>query len=135
MDQPVRARTGAPWGACAALALLAAAVAAAPELAAQTPIRVPSGDLGTPLLPRLRSLLGLAALVGAAWAMSSDRRRIPWRIIGWGLGLQVAFAIVILRTDLGVLAFDAANRARLQRGRRALPLRRPDRIDRPGGAR
>jgi CNT family concentrative nucleoside transporter len=58
---------------------------------------------------RLRAAVGLALLVGIAWALSSDRRRISWRVVGWGLGLQIAFALLVLRTPLGVAAFDGLN--------------------------
>ena len=58
---------------------------------------------------RLRAAVGLVLLVGIAWALSSDRRRISWRVVGWGLGLQIAFALLVLRTPLGVAAFDGLN--------------------------
>lgn len=58
---------------------------------------------------RLRAALGLALLVGLAWALSTDRRRISWRLVGWGIGLQIAFALLVLRTPLGVAAFDGIN--------------------------
>jgi len=47
---------------------------------------------------RLMGVLGLAVLLGIAVALSKDRRRIPVRTVLWGLGLQVAFALVILKT-------------------------------------
>lgn len=58
---------------------------------------------------RLRALFGLALLVGIAWALSTDRRRVSWRVVGWGLGLQMAFALLVLRTPMGVAAFDGLN--------------------------
>ncbi len=73
-------------------------------------IRVPSGSLGTPLLPRLRSLLGLAVLLAAAWALSVDRKSVPWRVVIWGTALQVVFAVFILKTPAGEGLFDAVNR-------------------------
>ena len=82
--------------------------AAAP--AQGTAVRVPTGPLATPIGLRLRSALGLVALLAGAWAMSSDRRRIPWRVLAWGLALQVAFAILILRTRAGVVLFEGTNR-------------------------
>jgi nucleoside permease NupC len=36
---------------------------------------------------RATSALGLVALIAIAWAMSSDRRQIPWRIVFWGLAI------------------------------------------------
>ena len=42
------------------------------------------------------SLLGLFGLVGIAWALSSDRRRFPVRVVVWGLLLQILFGLVVL---------------------------------------
>lgn len=58
---------------------------------------------------RLRAVVGLALLVGLAWALSTDRRRVAWRVVLWGLGLQIGFALLVLRTPLGVAAFEALN--------------------------
>jgi CNT family concentrative nucleoside transporter len=58
---------------------------------------------------RLRAALGLTLLVALAWALSSNRKAISWRLVGWGVGLQVAFALLVLRTPLGVAAFDGIN--------------------------
>jgi CNT family concentrative nucleoside transporter len=58
---------------------------------------------------RLRAAVGLALLLALAWALSSDRKAVSWRLVGWGVGLQVAFALLVLRTPLGVAAFDGIN--------------------------
>ena len=58
---------------------------------------------------RVRAALGLGLLVALAWAMSSDRRSVPWRLVLWGIGLQIGFALLVLRTPFGVAAFDAIN--------------------------
>ncbi len=50
---------------------------------------------------RFTGLLGLVAIMAVAWAMSSHRSRIKPRLIAWGLGLQFAFAILVLKTDFG----------------------------------
>ncbi len=77
---------------------------------AQTSIRVPRGSLDTPLLPRLRSLVGLASLLLAGWLLSADRKRVAWRVVIWGTVLQVAFALLILRTPVGAGIFEGLNR-------------------------
>ncbi|HKJ02152.1 MAG TPA: Na+ dependent nucleoside transporter N-terminal domain-containing protein, partial [Longimicrobiales bacterium] len=83
---------------------------AAAAVQAAGAVRVPRGSLGTPLIERLRSLVGLLALTALAWVLSVDRkRRIPWRVVGWGLGLQLLFALFILKTPLGAQVFDTAN--------------------------
>jgi len=72
-------------------------------------VYVPQGGLGTPLLPRLRSLLGLFALTGLAWALSTNRKLIPWRVVLYGTGLQVVFALVILKSAVGAQFFATVN--------------------------
>ena len=44
----------------------------------------------------MRGLLGLAALLGIAWLLSEDRRRIPWRTVFAGVLLQWALALLLL---------------------------------------
>jgi CNT family concentrative nucleoside transporter len=44
----------------------------------------------------MRGLLGLAALLAIAWALSEDRRRIPWRTVAAGVLLQLALAVLLL---------------------------------------
>ncbi len=58
-----------------------------------------------PLSERLTGVLGLAAIVGLGVALSRDRRSIRWRIVAWGLGLQVTFAIFVLRVPAGQALF------------------------------
>ena len=72
---------------------------AAASAAAKT-IQITS-DLDTPISARLISVLGLFVMIAIAWAMSTDRKKVPWRIMAWGIGLQVALGFVVLRTDLG----------------------------------
>ncbi|MEA3188279.1 MAG: concentrative nucleoside transporter, family [Chthoniobacter sp.] len=57
---------------------------------------------------RLISVLGLVAMIGCAWALSVDRRRFPWRTVIWGVFLQFAFAIFILKTPVGLQLFQGA---------------------------
>lgn len=65
--------------------------------------------LAATLPDRLRAVVGVAAVVAAAWALSTDRRAVSWRIVLWGLGLQVAFALLVLRTPVGVAFFGAVD--------------------------
>ncbi|HTI51831.1 MAG TPA: nucleoside transporter C-terminal domain-containing protein, partial [Planctomycetaceae bacterium] len=48
-------------------------------------------------MPRLISLFGLLVMLLCAWLLSSDRRRLPWRVIVGGLALQFLVAAVLLR--------------------------------------
>ncbi len=55
-------------------------------------------------------LVGILALLGIAFALSNNRRRaLNPRILGWGLGLQVAMALFALRTRAGLRLFSVAN--------------------------
>jgi len=50
----------------------------------------------TSVFDRLVSFVGLFALVGLAVLLSENRRKIDWRPVVWGLGLQLALGVVIL---------------------------------------
>ena len=50
---------------------------------------------------RFTGVLGILAVLSAAWVFSTDRRRIRWRTVGWGLSLQLIFAFFVLRFDFG----------------------------------
>jgi concentrative nucleoside transporter, CNT family len=73
-----------------------AATTARPAVPDPTPTTIPE---------RLIGLLGLAAIIGLGVALSRDRRRIRWQVIGWGLALQVGFAIFVLRVPAGQALF------------------------------
>jgi CNT family concentrative nucleoside transporter len=59
-------------------------------------------------LGRYTGLLGILAVLVAAWLGSTDRRHIRWRTVAWGLGLQVTFAFLVLRFDYGQRAMTWA---------------------------
>ncbi|MFP6701076.1 MAG: Na+ dependent nucleoside transporter N-terminal domain-containing protein, partial [Planctomycetaceae bacterium] len=52
-----------------------------------------------------RGLLGLVFFCLVAWGLSSDRKKFPWRIVVFGLGLQALLGAVILGTDVGGRVF------------------------------
>lgn len=47
-------------------------------------------------MSQLVSFVGLFGLVFLAWLGSEDRRAIPWRVVLWGVGLQLAIGLVVL---------------------------------------
>ncbi len=53
--------------------------------------------------------MGILSFLGLAWAMSSNRRQVPWRVVAWGMGLQWIIGLVVFRTPLGQGVFEAAN--------------------------
>jgi CNT family concentrative nucleoside transporter len=57
---------------------------------------------------RFTGLIGLVVIVAAAWVFSAHRRAIKPKLLLWGLGLQFAFAFLVLKTGFGYL-FQAAS--------------------------
>jgi CNT family concentrative nucleoside transporter len=52
-------------------------------------------------LARFTGVLGILAVLLAAWLGSTNRGRIRWRTVAWGLSLQLIFAFLVLRFDFG----------------------------------
>jgi len=50
---------------------------------------------------RYTGILGILAVLLTAYLFSTDRKRIRWRTVAWGLGLQLTFAFMVLRYDYG----------------------------------
>jgi CNT family concentrative nucleoside transporter len=50
---------------------------------------------------RFTGFAGLIVIMGIAWLCSTHKRAIKLKLIAWGLGLQFAFAILVLKTDFG----------------------------------
>jgi CNT family concentrative nucleoside transporter len=48
-------------------------------------------------------LLGILLILLAAYGLSRDRAAIQWRIVYWGLGLQAALAVLLLKTPAGIV--------------------------------
>ena len=46
-------------------------------------------------------LLGIATILFVAFLLSKKRSAISWRIVAWGLGLQIVVALFVLRTHAG----------------------------------
>jgi len=63
---------------------------------------------------RFTGILGLLTMLGLAYAFSTNRRAIRVKTVAWGLGLQIAFAVFVLRVEFGRRMFqiigDAANK-------------------------
>jgi CNT family concentrative nucleoside transporter len=62
--------------------------------------------LGTAGMTRLQPVAGLAVILALAYCLSSARRSIDYRTVGWGLALQCVFALIVLKTDIGRLVFQ-----------------------------
>lgn len=48
---------------------------------------------GFGLVSLLRGLLGIITILGIAYAMSYDRKRIDWKLVGGGLFMQIVFCL------------------------------------------
>jgi CNT family concentrative nucleoside transporter len=59
----------------------------------------------------LISFCGIFFLVGFAWLLSTDRRTVNWKLLGWGVGMQMVFAAFIFLFPAGTTLFLAANDA------------------------
>ena len=58
-------------------------------------------------MERLIGIAGILVLLCIALAMSNNRKAISWQLVTWGLGIQILFAIIILKTPVGVPFFGA----------------------------
>jgi CNT family concentrative nucleoside transporter len=86
----------APWEARDLIVLgVAAAVAAVVALAVQF------GGI-----PRMQPLVGLIVILAIAYALSTNRRAINLKTVAWGLSLQIVFALIVLKTDVGRAVFQ-----------------------------
>jgi CNT family concentrative nucleoside transporter len=56
-------------------------------------------------VPRAQPFVGLAVILAIAYGWSANRRAIHLRTVGWGLGLQIVFALLVLRTETGRMVF------------------------------
>jgi CNT family concentrative nucleoside transporter len=57
----------------------------------------------------LVSFTGIFILAGFAWVLSADRKNMNWRVIGWGIGLQIIIALFIFVVPAGAKLFLVVN--------------------------
>ncbi|MCL2928102.1 MAG: NupC/NupG family nucleoside CNT transporter [Trichodesmium sp. MAG_R01] len=56
-------------------------------------------------MERLISALGLIVFIGLAILLSAKRNAIKWETVLWGIGLQLLFALLILKSKTGLAVF------------------------------
>lgn len=79
---------------------------------APSPIILSSG--GKPvdsIVSILRGVFGMAVLLGIAYALSTNKKAVNFRTVGWGIGLQIMLGVALLNTEMGRRFFATANDA------------------------
>ncbi|MCX7835054.1 MAG: NupC/NupG family nucleoside CNT transporter [bacterium] len=57
---------------------------------------------------KFQSVLAVPIIILIVWfLLSENKKRFPWRTVLWGLGLQIVFAVFILKFPLGVKILDS----------------------------
>ena len=49
-------------------------------------------------MANIAALIGVVVFIGIGYALSTNRKAINWRTILWAFGLQIVFAVLILKT-------------------------------------
>jgi len=66
------------------------------------------------MMGRFTGILGIITMLGLGYLFSTNRRAIRVKTVAWGLGLQFAFAVFVLKLEAGRVIFqkagDAVNR-------------------------
>ena len=62
-------------------------------------------------MEKLISLIGIPIQIGICYALSTNRKKIDWKLVGWGITLQLIFAVLILKTPQGEALFGWLNDA------------------------
>ena len=57
-------------------------------------------------MERFTGLIGVALILGIAYAMSNNRKAINLRLVFSGLALQLALAVFVLKTRVGQVSFQ-----------------------------
>lgn len=60
-------------------------------------------------MDRFIGILGVIVILGIAYLFSENKKKINWRLVATGLGLQIIFALIILKVPFGRKAFEAAS--------------------------
>jgi len=50
--------------------------------------------------PRVQAVCGIICFISVVAACSQNLRAVSWRTVGWGIGLQVALAVAILKLEI-----------------------------------
>ena len=67
------------------------------------------GDISSTPGQRLQSMLGMVVLLGVCWLMSNARSKISWRVVFWGIGLQLGLGVFVIHSAAGKWLFGVLN--------------------------
>ncbi|MCR4945043.1 MAG: NupC/NupG family nucleoside CNT transporter [Clostridium sp.] len=57
-------------------------------------------------MDRFIGILGIIAILGISFLLSENKKKINWRLVGIGLGLQLVFALLVLKVPAGRAFFE-----------------------------
>jgi len=57
-------------------------------------------------LNRFIGILGIIIILGLTYLLSENKKRINWKLVGIGLGLQIVFALLVLKVPFGRTFFE-----------------------------
>jgi len=52
-------------------------------------------------MERFTSILGILAILGGCYVFSTNRKAVKWKIVAWGVGLQLLFGFIVLKFEWG----------------------------------
>jgi len=73
-----------------------------PALAALAPYE-------TTAIDRIRSFVGIFLLAGICWVLSENRKVVMWRVVAWGIGLQLIFGAIVLNPAVSGFFFTVVD--------------------------
>ena len=53
-----------------------------------------------------RGVIGIVFIIGLCFVLSANKRKIDWRLVATGLGLQILFAVLVLKVPAVAFVFD-----------------------------
>ncbi len=77
----------------------------------ETPVKTdfavdPSKGFGFTFTSFYRGIIGVVFIIGLCFLISSNKRKVDWRLVATGLGLQILFAVLVLKVPAVAFVFD-----------------------------
>ena len=60
---------------------------------------------------KFTGIIGIIVLLGIAYLLSNNKKKINYKLVSWGLGIQLLFAILILKSPIGKPVFSYMDKA------------------------